>query len=850
MPGPCVAHRPWSVLLAAALLLGLLPVWPGTWLAASAADGGVDRVCVGAPVAGFGDAAAISPPFVEVVDCLAAYGITRGDAAGDYRPGDTVTRQQMALLLARFLAQATSGTDALAAPEHPHEGFDDIGGLRPEEARTAILLLAEAGITLGAGDGSRYEPGRSVTRGQLASFVSRTLTAAGATSPQVAVGAFPDVDPGDVHAASIDLLGALQIVRGYPDGRFGPADLVTREQLAQFLMRAAQVLAGQDAWAGQYLDLDAPPSGPDEPETPITSTPPATASMVLGIDGAERVVGAQLTVTVRLLDGHGQPLVDTAIGWALLRAANWYDGSLGGPDGTGPLDLSAAAAASPAPGHGAPVTDATGRAELRIHTDELAPSRYLVAVWTAGPGLARLADAQAWDTLLVQLKAPGLAATLVGIAPLHTEGYDGLHLLLSDGEAVRAEPADEQAAYRVDGASVTRQRFLADARVGDLVVVTHDAEGSRLTLAPAEPPSQGIVEVHDGVRFVEPASGVALSGDLDGQLAGQHYEVDGEVVGERRFRAHLSTGDHLEVEVVSSDADGTPQQWRYRLTDGELSGRVVAHQAGVVALDPNPDDAWPVGPGGLGEGLRVEVAAGGEFLVDDEPTDLAGFRSALEAVLAPHGGSGTLTYGREQGVVRAVLDTVPPAPYPTLHGTVLAGDLRGAEAQPPGPWQLQLAVAADRRVLHVAPDVHAVIDGLASSGEQLLAAVSFGDRVVCEGVDRDGACTRLRLNRRSFEARLVFVDAEAAELDLLLDGGYLLQRLDPRARPFGVRGDAAAYALNGTAYDGSFNELLATLAAVDLPTHEVRVRLEDRGIEGPYRWMFTGLPAPEVATRR
>lgn len=55
MPGPLVAHRPWSVLLLAALLLGLLPAWPAAGAPVRAADGSVDRVCAGAPDAGFRD---------------------------------------------------------------------------------------------------------------------------------------------------------------------------------------------------------------------------------------------------------------------------------------------------------------------------------------------------------------------------------------------------------------------------------------------------------------------------------------------------------------------------------------------------------------------------------------------------------------------------------------------------------------------------------------------------------------------------------------------------------------------------------------------------------------------------
>lgn len=97
------------------------------------------------------------------IDAAAAVGLTGGFDDGTYRPGDPVTRQQMASFLARALAvtSATTGsfTDVRSGNVH----------------RPAIQALAERGVTQGCGD-DRYCPGDPVLRGQLASFVHRVVT--------------------------------------------------------------------------------------------------------------------------------------------------------------------------------------------------------------------------------------------------------------------------------------------------------------------------------------------------------------------------------------------------------------------------------------------------------------------------------------------------------------------------------------------------------------------------------------------------------------------------------------------------------------------------------------------------
>jgi hypothetical protein len=78
----------------------------------------------------------------------------------------------------------------------------------------------------------RYCPGDAVTRGQMATFLTRELGLA----PRK--GNFRDVPSGHPHAAAIGALAASGITEGCEPGRFCPERRVSRAQMASFLTRA------------------------------------------------------------------------------------------------------------------------------------------------------------------------------------------------------------------------------------------------------------------------------------------------------------------------------------------------------------------------------------------------------------------------------------------------------------------------------------------------------------------------------------------------------------------------------------------------------------------------------------
>jgi hypothetical protein len=98
---------------------------------------------------------------LEAIRWIFEHGITGGFSDGTFRPGQAVTRGQMASFLDR----------ALGLPEAAPGGFSDTAGTTHE---AAIDRLVAAGITVGFSDGT-FRPGQAVTRGQMASFLHRAL---------------------------------------------------------------------------------------------------------------------------------------------------------------------------------------------------------------------------------------------------------------------------------------------------------------------------------------------------------------------------------------------------------------------------------------------------------------------------------------------------------------------------------------------------------------------------------------------------------------------------------------------------------------------------------------------------
>jgi hypothetical protein len=156
--------------------------------------------------------------FREDILWLWSAGITGGCSSTRFCPTARVTREQMASFLVRALDLPATGTDY----------FDDDSSSIHE---ANINRLAAAGITGGCGV-DRFCPGAYVTRGEMASFLSRAFAL-----PSTSTDYFTD-DGSSIHESNINRLAKSGITGGCDAGRFCPAAHVTRGQMAAFLHRA------------------------------------------------------------------------------------------------------------------------------------------------------------------------------------------------------------------------------------------------------------------------------------------------------------------------------------------------------------------------------------------------------------------------------------------------------------------------------------------------------------------------------------------------------------------------------------------------------------------------------------
>ncbi|MGI8758491.1 MAG: CAP domain-containing protein [Acidimicrobiales bacterium] len=136
--------------------------------------------------------------------------------------------------------------DACPAALVPGAGFGDVA--LSDVHRGAIDCVVWWDVANGS-TASRFNPSAPVTRDQLASFIARLIERSGGALPAAPVDAFGD-DNGSVHELRINQLAAVGIVSGTGGGAYSPREVVRRDQMATFLVRAYQYRSGTALAAG------------------------------------------------------------------------------------------------------------------------------------------------------------------------------------------------------------------------------------------------------------------------------------------------------------------------------------------------------------------------------------------------------------------------------------------------------------------------------------------------------------------------------------------------------------------------------------------------------------------------
>ena len=164
--------------------------------------------------------------YTTAVAALAEDGVFAGTLCDDgFCPGDAIDRKTMAVWVVRLL-------DGQEPPAVAQTTFADVEA--DSFYAPFIERMAELDVTRGCGDGSGFCPDRTVSRAQMAAFLSRAYGLADGPDP-----GFTDVAGDAWYAADVARLAASGITRGCGDGtRFCPGRTTTRAEMATFLHRA------------------------------------------------------------------------------------------------------------------------------------------------------------------------------------------------------------------------------------------------------------------------------------------------------------------------------------------------------------------------------------------------------------------------------------------------------------------------------------------------------------------------------------------------------------------------------------------------------------------------------------
>jgi hypothetical protein len=191
------------------------------------------------PNGGFDDTA--GSVHAAAIDCLAWWQVTQGLTDDRFGPGGSVTRQQMASFLARWLDTVAEQGTGRALPAEGTVGFDDVPSTSTHA--NAISRLASVGVIQGRTE-STFDPGTAVSRAETATLLRRAVEYTTGSPLPTARDTFID-DNGNTHESAIDQLAAAGVIGGIGGFNYAPRASVTRAAMASLVMRASDLLVEQ-----------------------------------------------------------------------------------------------------------------------------------------------------------------------------------------------------------------------------------------------------------------------------------------------------------------------------------------------------------------------------------------------------------------------------------------------------------------------------------------------------------------------------------------------------------------------------------------------------------------------------
>jgi uncharacterized protein YjdB len=158
-----------------------------------------------------------------VIDDLSGKGYINGYPDGTFRPDETITRAEFVAMLAKILK--------LPAYNPAQPDFSDVS--QAAWCYGAVEQAVHAGVV--KGNGGSFDPSDPITREQMAVM---TAKAAGIESGAAAVSFADSGQIGAWAAGAVTAVVQDGIMKGYPDGTFGPGKGATRAEAAVVIARA------------------------------------------------------------------------------------------------------------------------------------------------------------------------------------------------------------------------------------------------------------------------------------------------------------------------------------------------------------------------------------------------------------------------------------------------------------------------------------------------------------------------------------------------------------------------------------------------------------------------------------
>lgn len=170
--------------------------------------------------------------YYEPVLNLSARGVVKGYDDGTYRPNASITRGQASKILANVL-----GLDTVNVKD---PGFKDVS--KANGYYGAIAALAQAGYIKGYDD-KTFRPNDNLRRSQMAKILTLgfDLKEEALTDTR-----FSDIKKTDAYAGYVQALLTNNITTGTTPTKFSPNGLVTRGQMATFVVRTEQAVAKEE----------------------------------------------------------------------------------------------------------------------------------------------------------------------------------------------------------------------------------------------------------------------------------------------------------------------------------------------------------------------------------------------------------------------------------------------------------------------------------------------------------------------------------------------------------------------------------------------------------------------------